>query len=164
MNRTIATKMIVMSNEFRTRGSIPGATRSEIITRSSACEAMRITPFANVTTVTIRLHAGAAQDPRQHLGPDRERIHVHVLVRGVRTAPPRADILRCPARHAPDVDRDPARRVVEPVQPERQPRQRLERADTVLRLRRMRRASAHAHRESAGPLARRLQPPRRRRW
>ena len=35
MNRTIATKMIVMSNEFRTRGSMPGAIRSETITRSS---------------------------------------------------------------------------------------------------------------------------------
>lgn len=29
--------MIVMSNELRTRGSIPGAIRSEIIMRSSAC-------------------------------------------------------------------------------------------------------------------------------
>src|ERR1041384_7483111 len=40
MKRTIATKMIVMSNEFRTRGSMPGAIRSEIITRSSAWAAM----------------------------------------------------------------------------------------------------------------------------
>src|SRR6185437_3080515 len=36
MNSTIATKMIVMSNEFRTRGNMPGAIRSETITRSSA--------------------------------------------------------------------------------------------------------------------------------
>src|SRR5207247_3519333 len=36
MNRTIATKMIVMSAELRTRGSMPGATRSEIIVRPSA--------------------------------------------------------------------------------------------------------------------------------
>src|SRR5436305_11914467 len=36
MNRTIATKMIVMSAELRTRGSMPGAMRSEIIVRSSA--------------------------------------------------------------------------------------------------------------------------------
>src|ERR671924_1875234 len=40
MNRTIATKMIVMSNEFRTRGSMPGAIRSEIIVRSEADAAM----------------------------------------------------------------------------------------------------------------------------
>src|SRR5207247_2371492 len=40
MKRTMATKMIVMSNEFRTRGSMPGAIRSEIITRSSAWAAM----------------------------------------------------------------------------------------------------------------------------
>src|SRR5205814_3639022 len=40
MNRTIATKMIVMSVEFSTRGSMPGAIRSEIITRSSAWGAM----------------------------------------------------------------------------------------------------------------------------
>ncbi len=46
MKRTIATKMIVMSNELRTRGSMPGAIRSEIITRSSACEAMRA-PFGS---------------------------------------------------------------------------------------------------------------------
>ena len=42
MNRTIATKMIVMSAEFRTRGSIPGAIRSEIIWRSSAGAAAAI--------------------------------------------------------------------------------------------------------------------------
>src|SRR6059058_1621862 len=42
MNRTIATKMIVMSAEFRTRGSIPGAMRSEIIWRSSAGAAAAI--------------------------------------------------------------------------------------------------------------------------
>ena len=35
MNRTIARKMIVMSVELRTRGSMPGAIRSEIIMRSS---------------------------------------------------------------------------------------------------------------------------------
>ena len=40
MNRTIATKMIVMSSEFRTRGNMPGAIRSEIIMRSSAWEAI----------------------------------------------------------------------------------------------------------------------------
>ena len=40
MKRTIATKMIVMSNEFRTRGNMPGAIRSEIIMRSSAWEAI----------------------------------------------------------------------------------------------------------------------------
>src|SRR5437867_3828014 len=40
MKRTMATKMIVMSNELRTRGSMPGAIRSEIITRSSAWAAM----------------------------------------------------------------------------------------------------------------------------
>src|SRR3989442_15899939 len=41
MNRTIATKMIVMSRELRTLGSMPGATRSEIITRSSSRTAIR---------------------------------------------------------------------------------------------------------------------------
>jgi hypothetical protein len=35
-NSTIATKMTVMSNEPRTRGSIPEAIRSDAITRSVA--------------------------------------------------------------------------------------------------------------------------------
>src|SRR5581483_59996 len=83
MKRTIATKMIVMSNEFSTRGSMPGAIRSEIITRSSACTAMRTSP-PFVTTSTIGLHAGAAQERRQQPRPHRERGEQHVLVRGVR--------------------------------------------------------------------------------
>src|SRR5436190_23523916 len=61
-NRTIATKMIVMSNELRTRGSMPGATRSEIIARSSACTAIRMPPFAGfVASVTIKRPVEAAQ-------------------------------------------------------------------------------------------------------
>ncbi len=71
--RTIATKTIVMSNEFRTRGSIPGATRSEIIARSSACEATRIIPSANASTETLRPDAGIAQDPRTRSARARAR-------------------------------------------------------------------------------------------
>jgi hypothetical protein len=41
MNNTIATKMTVMSNAFRTRGSIPGAIRSDAIVRSALFTDMR---------------------------------------------------------------------------------------------------------------------------
>src|SRR5712691_1511106 len=61
MKRTIARKMIVMSVEFRTRGSMPGAIRSEIIMRSSACCAMRH-PLSEVCdSGTIGLKTRVAQ-------------------------------------------------------------------------------------------------------
>ena len=44
MNSTIATKITTMSKEPRTRGSMPGAMRSEAITRSFAAVAMPLPP------------------------------------------------------------------------------------------------------------------------
>src|ERR687885_251887 len=57
MNRTIATKMIVMSIELSTRGSIPGAIRSEIISRSPGRAAIHHLPVV----------AGAKIPPEQQL-------------------------------------------------------------------------------------------------
>src|SRR5712691_8762094 len=85
MKRTIATKMIVMSNEFRTRGSMPGAIRSEIIVRSSAPAAIG-TPSCTgwTTSKTVGSQARIAQERGQEGGPDGQRRQQHVLVRGVR--------------------------------------------------------------------------------
>src|ERR687887_110366 len=63
MKRTIATKMIVMSNELRTRGNMPGAIRSEIITRSPAWEAIT-TSRVDAIAAIVALRAGAAQEQR----------------------------------------------------------------------------------------------------
>src|SRR4051794_38652023 len=85
MNRTIATKMIVMSIELSTRGSIPGARRSDSMTRSSARAAI---PTSCVAIGRIlALQPRVDQEPRQQLRPHRERVQQHVLVRRVRPAP-----------------------------------------------------------------------------
>src|SRR5207237_3402427 len=64
MNRTIATKMIVMSAEFRTRGSMPGAMRSEIIWRSSAGATAAIHHLRVGCAGIFALQAGVDQQPR----------------------------------------------------------------------------------------------------
>src|SRR5438874_12104956 len=64
MKRTIATKMIVMSNELRTRGSMPGAIRSEIITRSSAWEAITTSTVGAIPAI-VALEPWAAQEQRE---------------------------------------------------------------------------------------------------
>src|SRR3954469_17580119 len=83
MKRTIATKMIVMSNELRTRGSIPGATRSETITRSSACGAMT-PPRVGRNDEDAGLETGRTQDPGQQLRADVERVEPDVFAWRVR--------------------------------------------------------------------------------
>src|SRR3954466_10488238 len=45
MKSTTATKITTMSKEPRTRGSMPGAMRSEAITRSFAAVAMPLPPY-----------------------------------------------------------------------------------------------------------------------
>src|SRR5919201_1463158 len=82
MNRTIATKMIVMSAELRTRGNMPGAIRSEIIARSSAWEAIT-TSRVDAIDAIVASDAGATQEPRQQFGTSRYRCEQDVLVRGV---------------------------------------------------------------------------------
>src|SRR5207248_2530291 len=72
MKRTIATKMIVMSNEFKTRGSMPGAMRSEIIWRSSAgAEAaihhLRVEERRRKINPEQRFCPGGGRDPAQEL-------------------------------------------------------------------------------------------------
>src|SRR5438093_8124336 len=52
MKSTIARKMIDMSTEVRTLGSMPGATRSEIITRSSSLAAIH---HLRESTILFRL-------------------------------------------------------------------------------------------------------------
>src|SRR5436305_14152415 len=98
MKRTIATKMIVMSNELRTRGNMPGAIRSEIITRSSAWEAITTSRVEAIPGVIVALQTRAAQQPRQKSRAHRKRRHDDVLVRRVRSAPLRADPVEL--RHA----------------------------------------------------------------
>jgi hypothetical protein len=66
MKRTIATKMIVMSNELRTRGNMPGAIRSEIITRSSAWEAIT-TSRVDAIAAIVALRGGVVQEQPQGL-------------------------------------------------------------------------------------------------
>src|SRR5438132_8238919 len=58
MNRTIATKMIVMSIEFRTLGSMPGATRSEIINCS----------FSRAAMHHLQSSTGGVPLPAMHVG------------------------------------------------------------------------------------------------
>src|SRR5919205_3264811 len=87
MNRTIATKMIVMSAEFRTRGSMPGAMRSEIIARSSAGAAAAIHHLLGRGVAGIfALKAWVDQELRQEPRPHRKRFEEHVLVARVRAA------------------------------------------------------------------------------
>src|SRR5689334_22985044 len=91
MKRTIATKMIVMSNELRTRGNMPGAIRSEIITRSSAWEAITTTSRVDAIAAIVALQARVAQEPRQELRANGQRREEHVLVGSVRAAALRAE-------------------------------------------------------------------------
>src|SRR5438128_6636047 len=87
MNRTIATKMIVMSAEFRTRGSIPGAMRSEIIVRSSAGATTAIHHLlGRGVGGKCALQARVDQEPGEERGPHRDRVEQHVLVARVRSA------------------------------------------------------------------------------
>src|SRR2546421_10159019 len=89
MKRTIATKMIVMSNEFRTRGSMPGAMRSEIIWRSSGATAaihhLRV-GCAGIFALKTRLD----QELGQERGAHGDRGEEHVLVARVRSPALRA--------------------------------------------------------------------------
>src|ERR671937_1240811 len=86
MNRTIATKMIVMSAEFRTRGSMPGAMRSEIIWRSSAGATAAIHHLRVGCAGIFALEARLDQELRQETGSHGERVEEHVLVACVRAA------------------------------------------------------------------------------
>src|SRR5262245_2960381 len=91
MKRTIATKMIVMSNELRTRGSIPGAIRSEIITRSSAwAVATRTTSWDGKDAAKIAVancaclgNSRVLEETRQQRRSHRQRLDKDVLVRAV---------------------------------------------------------------------------------
>src|SRR5919199_6190285 len=87
MNRTIARKMIVMSVEFRTRGSMPGAIRSEIIVRSSAGAAAAIPHLLGRGVAGIfALEARLDQEASEEGGPNGDRVEQHVLVARVRSA------------------------------------------------------------------------------
>src|SRR5260370_877659 len=130
--------MIVMSNEFRTRGSMPGATRSEIMVRSSAGTAMRIPP-SNVTTVTIELQARVAQDAREKLRPNSEHC---ARLRG-------DDVHPRSAGDDADVEGDTARGVVQRVQTQGEPRELFDRADAVLGHAGVRSAARYVQREAA---------------
>src|ERR671929_117173 len=90
MNRTIATKMIVMSAEFRTRGSMPGAMRSEIIWRSSAPATAAIHHLRVGCAGIFALEARFDQELRQETRPHGERLEEDVLVTRVRAAAFRA--------------------------------------------------------------------------
>src|SRR4051794_22717448 len=76
--------MIVMSVVFRTRGSMPGAIRSEIIVRSSACAAMR-NPLGSEDRLCANLGREllVAQERGQELRPRRDRGNAHVFVGGM---------------------------------------------------------------------------------
>src|ERR687884_9768 len=86
MNRTIATKMIVMSAELRTRGSMPGAIRSEIIVRSSAGATAAIHHLRVGCAGIFALKAGLDQEPGEERGAHGDRVEQHVLVARVRAA------------------------------------------------------------------------------
>src|SRR5438552_5984627 len=90
MKRTIATKMIVMSNEFRTRGSMPGAMRSEIIWRSSAPATAAIHHLPVGCAGILALEARLDQEPREERGAHGDGIEQDVLVACVRAAALRA--------------------------------------------------------------------------
>src|SRR5919198_6215969 len=103
MNRTIATKMIVMSAEFSTRGSMPGAMRSEIIVRSSAGAAAAIHHLLGRGVAGIfASEARVDQEVRQEPCPHGDRIEQHVLVPRVRSAALRAEAVE--HRHAERTD------------------------------------------------------------
>src|ERR671935_259676 len=91
MNRTIATKMIVMSAEFRTRGSMPGAMRSEIIWRSSAGATAAIHHLRVGCAGIFALEAGFDQEPGEERGAHGDRVEEDVLVARVRSGPLRAE-------------------------------------------------------------------------
>src|SRR5436853_6835710 len=80
MNRTTATKMTVMSNEFRTRGSIPGASRSETITRSSAWAAKEPPPQSRFAAGILLRNAGVLQQACEERRSDGDRRELDVLV------------------------------------------------------------------------------------
>src|SRR5437867_685052 len=90
MKRTIATKMIVMSNEFRTRGSMPGAIRSEIIWRSSDGATAAIHHLRVGCAGIFASEARSDQEPREQRGAHGDRGEDHVLVARVRSAALRA--------------------------------------------------------------------------
>src|SRR5919197_184611 len=90
MNRTIATKMIVMSAEFRTRGSMPGAMRSEIIWRSSAGATAAIHHLRVGCAGIFALQARLDQEPGEERGAHGDRVEEDVLVARVRSAALRA--------------------------------------------------------------------------
>src|SRR5919204_1477951 len=90
MKRTIATKMIVMSNEFRTRGSMPGAIRSEIIWRSSGATAA-IHHLRVGCAGILASEARVDQESSEQRGADGDRVEEHVLVACVRAAALRAE-------------------------------------------------------------------------
>src|ERR671935_2982421 len=85
MKRTIATKMIVMSNEFRTRGSMPGAIRSEIIWRSSGATAA-IHHLRVGCAGILASEARVDQESSEQRGADGDRVEENVLVARVRAA------------------------------------------------------------------------------
>ena len=64
MNNTIATKMIVMSNELRTRGSMPGAIRSETISRSCAFTDTVSPPTGGFVSANLTPAVAVIQDPQ----------------------------------------------------------------------------------------------------
>src|ERR671936_413609 len=80
MNRTIATKMIVMSAEFRTRGSMPGAMRSESIWRSSAGATAAIHHLRVGCAGIFALETRLDQELRQETRPYEERLEQHMLI------------------------------------------------------------------------------------
>src|SRR5919206_5131125 len=120
MNRTIATKMIVMSAEFRTRGSMPGAMRSEIIWRSSAPATAAIHHLRVGCAGIFALEARLDQELRQETRPYGERLEQHVLVARVRAAALRAQpVEHRDAERADEVAvRAAARRALVQVEPE----------------------------------------------
>src|SRR5205085_9476718 len=91
MKRTIATKMIVMSNELRTRGSMPGAIRSEIITRSSALAAINHLRGVDAIAAIVALQTRVTQEARQKFRAHGHRGEDDVLVWCMRPAALRAE-------------------------------------------------------------------------
>src|SRR5437868_1925287 len=158
MKRTMATKMIVLSNELRTRGSMPGAIRSEIITRSSAWAAMhhlQKSRYAGEFPTKGRGPATALREARRARGSTRAR-----PARPANALPlPELPAHRGPERRELRSDSRPSRRRRTP------PRGRA-RAPARTRARgpmrpRMGRAARDPQREAAEPFARRLQVPAR---
>src|SRR5919204_1842673 len=121
MNRTIATKMIVMSSEFRTLGSIPGAIRSDSITRSSSRAAIHHLQSSGDLIEILALQTRVKQEQRQQLRPHGDRVEHDVLVRRVRAAALGAEAVE--HRHASGADevavRAAAARLAFEFEPER---------------------------------------------